>query len=141
MICDTENNMTDYLDDLLVKAGLEQQRKEIRRVMITDTERKVVPSKSPARIKVKIKSSQYDSVARFVSVSYKDETCDFDLETLQPTQDCTDNGIPKSIKKIMKHIRATLKQHKQELANIAYESKRVPLIFKRFKAEKNKVKY
>ena len=141
MICDTENNMTDYLDDLLVKAGLEQQRTETRRVIITAQERKVISSKSPARIKVKIRSSQYDSVAQFVSVSYKDETCDFDLETLQPTHECVENGIPKPIKQIMKHIRAALKKHQKELAAIAFDAKRTPFIFKRFKAEKNKLTY
>lgn len=141
MICDTENNMTDYLDDLLVEAGLEQQRKEIRRVMITDTERKVIPSKSPARVRVRISSLSYDDNRKFVSVVYHDEACNFDLETLQPTPDCTNNGIPKSIKKIMKHIRTTLKQHKRELAAIAYDANRVKFISSTFLAEKNKIKY
>ena len=141
MICDTENNMTDYLDDLLVKAGLEQQRKETRRVIITAQERKVISSKSPARVKVKITPLQYDSVAHFVSISYKDEACNFDLETLQPTHECVENGIPKPIKQIMKHIRAALKKHQKELAAIAFDAKRTPFIFKRFKAEKNKLTY
>lgn len=141
MICDTENNMTDYLDDLLVKAGLEEQRKEIRRIIVTPNERKVMPSKSPARVKVKIHSLVYGSVRQFVSVVYQEETCNFDLETLQPTPDCTDNGIPKPIKKIMKHIRATLKKHKKELVAIAYDSNRVKFISATFRTEKNKVKY
>lgn len=141
MIYDTENDMTDYLDDLLVKAGLEQQRQESRRIIITATERKVIPSKSPARVKVKINSLSYDDNHKFVSVVYQDEACNFDLETLQPTPDCTNNGIPKPIKKIMKHIRAALKKHQKELAAIAFDAKRTPFIFKRFKAEKNKLTY
>ena len=141
MIFDTEKNMENDLDDMLVSAGLEQQRQEIKRIKMTAAGREVAISKAPARVKVKITPLQYDSVAHFVSISYKDEACNFDLETLQPTQDCTDNGIPKPIKKIMKHIRATLKQHKQELAVIAYDAKRIPFIFKRYNAEKNKLTY
>ncbi len=141
MIFDTEKNMENDLDDMLVNAGLEEQRQTIHRIIISDNRKKTSLVKSPARVKVKISSFQYDTVAHFVSISYKNEVCNFDLETLQPTQDCVDNGIPKSIKKIMKHIRATFKQHKQELASIAYDAKRTPLIFKHFRVDKNKLTY
>ena len=141
MIFDTEKNMIDDLDDMLVSAGVEQQRQEKNCVVFTNNGNKVVKKLSPARVRVKIKSLQYDSVAQFVSVTYNGEICDFDLETLQPTHECVAHGIPNSIRKIMKHIRATLKKHKSELATIAYYAKRTRFITSTFRAEKNKIKY
>ena len=133
--------MINELDDMLVAAGLEQQRQERQRITINQNGKQVSLIKSPARVKVKINSLQYNSAVLFVSVDYKGETCNFDLESLQPTHECVENGIPKSIKQIMKHIRATLKKHKSELALIAYDATRTRLISSTFRAEKNKLKY
>jgi len=141
MIFDTEKNMINELDDMLVAAGLEQQRQEKNCIVIASGGNKFMKKLAPARVKVKINSLQYNSAVLFVSVDYKGETCNFDLESLQPTHECVENGIPKSIKQIMKHIRATLKKHKSELALIAYDATRTRLISSTFRAEKNKIKY
>ncbi len=141
MIFDTEKSIMNDLDDMLVAAGMEGQRQEKKCIVVTNDGSKVIKKLTPARVKVKIKSLQYDSVAQFVSVTYNGDNCNFDLETLQPTYDCVERGIPKSIKQIMKHIRATLKKHKHELAGIAYEAKHTRFITSTFRADKNKMQY
>jgi len=138
---ETENQMANFLDDLLVIDGKEQKREEIRRVKLTTTGKEIIMSKAPARAKVKIASKKYDSNNLFISVIYQNETCNFDMITLQPTHECVETGIPHSIKEILPYIRATLKEYKAELASIAFEANRIPLISKRFRAEKNKIKY
>ena len=140
MIFDTEKNIMNDLEKMLIASGVEQQRQEKNCFVITNDGNKII-RRSPALVKVRIKSSQYNSAVLFVSVNYKGETCNFDLESLQPTHECVENGIPKSIKQIMKHIRATLKKHKHELAGIAYEAKHTRFITSTFRADKNKVQY
>ena len=140
MIFDTEKNIMNDLEKMLIASGVEQQRQEKNCFVITNDGNKII-RRSPALVKVRIKSSQYNSAVLFVSVNYKGETCNFDLESLQPTHECVENGIPKSIKQIMKHIRATLKKHKHELAGIAYEAKPTRFITSTFRADKNKVQY
>ena len=140
MIFDTEKNIMNDLEKMLIASGVEQQRQEKNCFVITNDGNKII-RRSPALVKVRIKSSQYKSAVLFVSVNYKGETCNFDLESLQPTHECVENGIPKSIKQIMKHIRATLKKHKHELAGIAYEAKHTRFITSTFRADKNKVQY
>lgn len=141
MIFDTEKSIMNDLDNMLVAAGMEQQRQEKKCIVVTNDGNKVMQKLTPARVKVKIKSLQYNPAVQFVSVSYKEEECNFDLTTLQPTHECVANGIPKFIKQIMKHIRATLKKHRNELAGIAYDASRVSLFGRRTRVDKNKVKY
>lgn len=141
MILDTEKKMSKYLDDLLIANGLENQRQENQCFIITKNGSHVAPSRVNTRVKVRINSTECGIYNKFVSVSYKDETCNFDLITLQPTHECTENGIPKSIRKIMPHIRATLKKHKSELAECAHNANQLRFITSSFSAEKNKVKY
>ena len=112
---DLERKLSEYLDDLLVRDGvLKEQPVEFDGTTGSGFGM-VVKVQKPPRVNFKIEIYPNETEEPHFKVTYQNVTCRFKILDCEPMKAEAKNGIPSSIQKIMKQIKQTWQDNKEEL--------------------------
>lgn len=120
---DLEQKLSEYLDDLLVRDGVLEERK----VEFKGTNGRgfgmVVKVQQPPRVNFKIEIYPNETEEPHFKITYQNVTCRFKIVNCEPMKAEAKNGIPPQIQKIMKQIKKTWQDNKEELIKKWTESR------------------
>lgn len=118
-----EKQLSENLDDLLVENGLEPKRKVHFSCPGNGTFGMVVCIKEPARVNFKIELYPNETEEPHFKVVYQNTTCRFKISDCSPMKAEAKKGIAVPIKKIMKEIKTTWKNNKEQLIQEWYKTR------------------
>ena len=119
-----EKRLSEYLDDLLVADNLLPiRRSELQGGGGRFGFGMVVMIKEPPRVNFKIEVFPNEIEEPHFRVSYQGQTCRFKIVDCEPMKAEAKKGIPSQIQKIMKQIKKTWEDNKEEIVKAWQDSR------------------
>ena len=110
-----EKTLSEYLDDLLVTDGVLEVRKTEFHSSGRGRFSMVLAVKQDPRVKVKVEIYPNETEEPHFKVTYQNVTCRFKIVDCEPMKAEAPKGVPTQIKKIMKQIKKTWEDNKEEI--------------------------
>ena len=111
---DTEKELSEELDNLLVEHKFEKPRKTDFQCP-THGFGMVIAVKEKPRVNFKLEIYPNETEEPHFKVTYQNTTCRFKITDCSPMKAEAEKGIPTPIKKIMKEIQAVWSNHKTDI--------------------------
>ena len=115
----TENAMAERVDDLLVQANIEPQRRErLSGGSSSCGFGMMVRLKEPPRVNFKVEIYPNEIEEPHFKVVYQNTSCRFKIVDCVPMKAEEERGIPTQINKIMKHIKTAWSENYDDLVKV-----------------------